>query len=230
MKEVDGGRCLLQAARHHLSARWSQLYVHTRCRILSLPPLVRFDMDQHARQRSRGIRTIGKLSSSIEDDILLAQWPQPGRPGLSQQDVAVASEWVPRASAMPSRNFREQADPVSLFDAYERHQRCAIDRLLEAISSELSDTAPSPLVFEAPSTSQHDLLRIIRGAESRRELSTPLALELERRVIAAGETVARLWGLIELHRGGMIGKTELETRATHIKRDHDARPPLVPDL
>ncbi len=186
-------------------------------------------MDQHARQRSRGIRTIGRLASSSDDDILLAQWPQPGDTALQRQDVAVASEWAGRSTAAAGRSLREQVDPVGLFDAYDRHQRFAIARLLEAIALEMSGESSGTLVFEAPTTSQHDLLSIIRVAKSRREITPTLACELEARTIAAGESVARLWGLVELYRGGMIEKSELHERSESIKRDHAARHPLTPD-
>lgn len=186
-------------------------------------------MDQHARFRTRGIRTIGKLSTPADDDILLAQWPQPMSPALQRQDVAISSDWQSRQSLPIGRNSHQvQENPVALFDAYDQHQRYALQRLLEAIDAEVEGREAEPLVFEPPTLLPQELLMVVRRCRSDGRLSPDLAAEMERRVIASGEWVVRCWALIELYRADLITVDELRSKRASIEQEARAdTAPLV---
>ncbi|MGD9712343.1 MAG: hypothetical protein AB7V46_09790 [Thermomicrobiales bacterium] len=185
-------------------------------------------MDQHARQRSRGFRTMGRLAAPSSDDVVLAQWPQPPDTSFQRRDVAIASGWSARSAIPPPRIHRDRVDPLSLFSAYDEHHRCVVRRLLEAVDQELQGGAPGALTFESPATSQADLLSCIAAAASDGDLPMLLASDLQSRTIAAGEAAARLWAIIELYRAGLLSPAELAEKKDIIISEIDNLPPLMP--
>jgi hypothetical protein len=176
-------------------------------------------MDQHARFRSRGVRTIGRLATPVADDVLLAQWPQSASAAHQQQDVAVASEWGARRTNIATRSHQDHADPVLLFESYHQHQRGAALRLLDAIDAELSGNGDAPLVFEPPTTMQNELLALIRSSAQLGRLPETTAQSLEIQTIAAGEWVARCWALIELYRAGLLAEKEVLQKRAQLEQD-----------
>jgi hypothetical protein len=184
-------------------------------------------MDQTSRQRTRGIRTIGRLSAPA-DDLLLAQWPTPVDLALQRQDIAISSEWrrssqlaepAPRASgAAEIGNFEY------LVAQYEDHQQRVIDRLLQTIDAELDGRDPLPLAFDPPSAPLDTVLAALDQAGKYGDLDADSVITIRSRLRRLGESVARLWALVDLHRCGLITCTELRRKRDLVAGDPDDLP------
>jgi len=173
-------------------------------------------MDQPSRQRARGIRTIGRLSVPQSDDVLLAQWPTPANPEHQRQDAAISSGWHRSTQPlMRSSRLSNTAEPVDfefIVAQYEDHQHQVILRLLQAIEAELDSGDSLSLAYEPPSVPLESVLAALDQAVKFEDLSPATADPLRNRALRLGESVARLWALIDLHRGGHIDITELRQK------------------
>jgi hypothetical protein len=172
-------------------------------------------MDQPSRQRARGIRTIGRLTIPSLDDVLLAQWPSGAMPG-QRQDVAIASEWdAPSSGRSAADAGQPEQTPASLqrlISRYADQQRAMIHRILEAMDAELERRERLTLPFESPSPAL-DAIQSELDLASARCLLPPGDIETLRSLAATlGESVARLWALIDLYRAGHITEDELRDR------------------
>ncbi len=183
-------------------------------------------MDDPSRQRARGIRTIGRLPVPQSDDILLAQWPLPADPGCKRQDVAISSEWRPvsrlrTAHHAAGRSSGDLTSADQLFDSYEHHQQQVIHRLLEAIDAELKHQEPLSLAYEPPAIPLEEVLSALDQAIKLGDLSSTSTDLLRIRALRLGETVARLWALVDLHRSGHITRDELRQKRDLVVGDQE---------
>jgi hypothetical protein len=183
-------------------------------------------MDQPSRQRARGIRTIGRLTMPQSDDVLLAQWPSPADPAQLRRDVAISSAWCrPVPASLPSSRISEPAADVPdvqfLLAQYEDHQLIVIRRILETIDAELESRDSLSLAFEPPSISLEVILCALDQAVRHGDLSSEDAGPIRAHALRLGESIARLWALVDLHRSGHISKAELRQKRDLVLGSHE---------
>jgi hypothetical protein len=173
-------------------------------------------MDQTSRHRARGIRTIGRLPALPSDDLLLAQWPAPTGPAYQRQDIAIASEWrrpaLPPSPAVRAPATGELGNFEYLVAQYEEHQQRVIDRLLQTIDAELAERDALPLAFDPPPAPLDTVLAALDQAVRYGDLSAGDVEAARTRLLRLGESVARLWALVDLHRSGHITQFELRQK------------------
>ncbi|CAN5857902.1 hypothetical protein BH20CHL4_BH20CHL4_14350 [soil metagenome] len=174
-------------------------------------------MDQPSRQRARGIRTIGRLSMPQTDDVLLAQWPMPADPGHQHQDVAISNEWRRSSQALiPSSRYAQTAGELADFEhlvtQYEDHQNRVIHRLVETIAAELESGDSLCPAYEPPTIPLESVIAAVDQAVKAGDLSSAAADPIRVRALFLGESVARLWALVDLHRNGHITRSELRQK------------------
>jgi hypothetical protein len=184
-------------------------------------------MDQTSRQRTRGIRTIGRLSAP-SDDLLLAQWPTPVDPALQRQDIAISSEWrrapQPPVPASHTPGAAEIGNFEYLVAQYEDHQQRVIHRLLQTIDAELDERDALPLAFDPPPVPLDTVLAALEQAGKFGDLETDSVTAARAKLLRLGESVARLWALVDLHRCGHITTGELRRKRDLVAGDRDAFP------
>jgi hypothetical protein len=173
-------------------------------------------MDQTSRHRARGIRTIGRLPSLPSDDLLLAQWPAPAGPAHQRQDIAISSAWsrpaLPPTPATRTPGAGELGNFEYLVAQYEDHQQRVIQRLLETIDAEIDERDTLPLAFDPPPAALDTVLAALDQAIRYGDLSGADVESTRARLLRLGESVARLWALVDLHRSGHITRNELRQK------------------
>ncbi|CAN5643100.1 hypothetical protein BH23CHL5_BH23CHL5_11090 [soil metagenome] len=174
-------------------------------------------MDQTSRQRARVIRTIGRLSTTNVDDVLLAQWPTTISSSKPQNDVAISSEWpttiTPSLRPVSPGEGLAQEDFLKQCNAYEEHQTRVADRILQSIHDLLDGKQSGPTVHEPPPVSLEALLdEIDRSLPNDRR-----SAELRTRLAMLAEQVARLSAIAELHRAGLLTVQELRKKSDQIR-------------
>ncbi len=174
-------------------------------------------MDQPSRQRTRVIRTIGRITTTNVDDVLLAQWPTTIATDNRKNDVAISSAWapaiMPSLRALSPGHAFDQGDLLSQCKAYEAHQIRVVDRVRQSINDLLDGKQSGPTVHEPPPIALESLLEEMdRSLPNDRQTA-----ELRTRLAMLAEQVARLSAIAELHRAGLISTQELREKSDQIQ-------------
>lgn len=171
-------------------------------------------MNGQSRQPKRAVRTIGRLSRTPSEDVVLAHLPGFDQQESALQDQAIAHSWVAAPLFRTARSDRvsridSRSSLESSIRSYEHHQIRVIASVLDTIDRAVSGQSRPVATFDPPPMSLEALHEAINDLERSGELPAANADLARRRSRAYAETVARLSALVDLFKLNHLSAAEL---------------------